>query len=143
MYAHYDKEGNQFNIMDCIIDHNKDGHVVERAGMYIEQGSNKHVMKTTKGWHLCIEWKDGTTSWDRLADLKESNPIDVDEYAVGKNLQDAPAFVWWVPHVLKKRSHITAAVTKIYRKRTHKFGIEVSKSWDDCVILYKDMDSTL
>jgi hypothetical protein len=70
MYAHYDKEGNQFNIMDCIIDHKKDGHAVERADMYIEHGSNKHVRKTTKGWHLCIEWKDGTTSWDRLADLK-------------------------------------------------------------------------
>jgi hypothetical protein len=37
--------------------------------------------------------------------------------------------------VLKKRSHIIDAVTKIYHKRTHKFGIEVPKSWDDCLIL--------
>jgi hypothetical protein len=23
----------------------------------------------TKGWKLCVKWKDGTTSWERLADL--------------------------------------------------------------------------
>jgi hypothetical protein len=28
-----------------------------------------------KGWHLCVEWKDGTIYWERLADLKESNPV--------------------------------------------------------------------
>jgi hypothetical protein len=34
-------------------------------------------------------------------------------------------------------------VTKRYHKRTHKFGIEVPKSWDDCVKLYKENDNTL
>jgi hypothetical protein len=42
---------------------------------------------------LCVEWKDGTTSWERLADLKEINPDEVAEYAVAKSLLDAPAFV--------------------------------------------------
>jgi hypothetical protein len=37
--------------------------------------------------------------------------------------------------VLKKRSRIIADTTKRYHKRTHTFGIEVPKSWDDCVIL--------
>jgi hypothetical protein len=62
---------------------------------------------------------------------------------VGKNLEDAPAFVWWVPNVLKKHIRIIAAVTKRYHKRTHKFLIEVPKSWDDCVRLDKDNDSTI
>jgi hypothetical protein len=79
MYAQCDTEGNQFNIMDCIIDHKKDGHTLERADMYIKHGSNKQVRKTTKGWHLCVERKAGTTSWERLADLKESNPVEVSE----------------------------------------------------------------
>jgi hypothetical protein len=70
VYAQCDTEGNQFNIMDCIIDHKKDGHALERADMYIKHGSNTQVRKTTKGWHLCVEWKDRTTSWERLADLK-------------------------------------------------------------------------
>jgi hypothetical protein len=129
--------------MDCIIDHKKDGHALERADMYIKHGSNTHIRNTTKGWQFCVEWKDGTRSWESLADLKESNPVEVAEYAVGKNLEDAPAFVWWVPHVLKKRSRIIAVITERYHKRIHNFLIEVPKSWDDCVILDKENDTTL
>jgi hypothetical protein len=51
--------------------------------------------------------------------------------------------VWWAPHVLKKCSTIIAAVSKRYHKRTHKFGIEVPKSWNDCVILDKENDNPL
>jgi hypothetical protein len=92
---------------------------------------------------LCVEWKYGTTIWERLADLKESNPVEVVEYAVAKILLDAPDFVWWYPHVLKKRSRIIYDVTKRYHKRTHKFGIEFPKIWDDCVRLDKENDNTL
>jgi hypothetical protein len=74
---------------------------------------------------------------------RESNPVKVAEYAVVKNLLDAPAFLWWVPYVLKKRSRIIAAVTKRYHKRTHKFRIEVPNSWDDCVRLDKENGNTL
>jgi hypothetical protein len=45
--------------------------------------------------------------------------------------------------VLKKRSRIIAAVTKRYHKRTQKFGIEVPKSWNDCIRLDKENDNTL
>jgi hypothetical protein len=44
--------------------------------------------------------------------------------------------------VLKKRSHTIASVTKRYHKRTHKFGIEVPASWDDCVRLDKKNGNT-
>jgi hypothetical protein len=86
---------------------------------------------------LCVEWKDGTTIWEHLVDLKESNPVEVAEYDVAKSFLDAPDFVWWDPHVIKKRSRIITDVTKLYHKHTHKFGIEVPKSWDDCVRLDK------
>jgi hypothetical protein len=111
--------------------------------MYIKHGSKKKVRKTTKGWHLCVEWKYGTISWERLADLKEISPVEVSEYAASKCLLDTPDFVWLAPHVLKKRTRIIADVTKWYHKRTHKFGSEVPKSWDDCVRLDKYNDNTL
>jgi hypothetical protein len=63
--------------------------------MYIKHGRNNKVRKTTKVWHLCVEWKYNTTSWERLADLKESNPVEVAEYAATKSLIDTPAFTWW------------------------------------------------
>ena len=64
MYAQCDTEGNQHLLLDAIIDHRKDGHAVEKADMYIQAGSNRQIRKTTKGWHLCVEWKDGTTTWE-------------------------------------------------------------------------------
>jgi hypothetical protein len=101
------------------------------------------VLKTTKGWHLFVEWKDVTTSWERLAAIKESNPVEVAEYAATKILLNSPAFIWWAPRVLQKRTRIISAVTKRYHKRTHRFGIEVPKSWDDCVKLDTENYNTL
>jgi hypothetical protein len=129
--------------MEGIIDHKTDDHAAEPAYMCIKHGSKKKLRKTTKGWHLCVECKYGTTSWESLVDLKKSNPVEVAEYAAAKSLLDTPAFVWWAPHVLKKRTRIIADVTKRYHKRTHKFGIEVPKIWDECVGLDKENDNTL
>jgi hypothetical protein len=143
IYAQCDIEGRQYNLMEVIIDHRTDGHAFAHAEMYIKHGSNKKVRKTTRGWHLCVEWTDGTTSWERLSDLKESNHVEVAEYAATKILLNTPAFIWWAPHVLQKRTIIIAAVTKRYHKRAHKFGIEIPKSWDDCVKLDKENDNTL
>jgi hypothetical protein len=101
VYAQCDIEGRQFNMMEGIIDHITDGHAVAPAEMYIKHGSNNKVRKTTKGWHLCVEWKDVTTSWEHLADLKESNPVEVAEYAATKSFMNSPAFIWW-PHMCFK-----------------------------------------
>ena len=102
------------------------------------------MRQTTKGWHLCVEWKDGTRSWERLADLKESNPIEVSEYAVAQhNIDGEAAFAWWVPFTLKRRKRIIAAVNKRYHKRTHKFGIEVPKTYEDCVRIDRENGNTL
>jgi hypothetical protein len=128
MYAQCDIEGRQYNLMEGIVYHKKYGHTIEPAYICIKHGSKKQVRKTTNGWNLCVEWKDGNTRWERLMDLKESNPVEVAEYAAAKSLLDAPDFVWWAPHVLKKPSRIIADVTKHYHKRTHKFGIEVPKT---------------
>jgi hypothetical protein len=78
-----------------------------------------------------------------LADLKESNHVEVAEYASTKSLLNSPSFIWWAPYVLQKRTRIIADVTKRYQKRTHKFGIEVPKSWDECVKLDKENDNNL
>jgi hypothetical protein len=98
MYAQCEIEGRQYNLMEGIIDQRNDGHAVAPAEIYIKHGSNKKVRKTTKGWHLCVEWKDGTKIWDRLADLKESNPNEVAEYAATKSLIYTPGFIW-CPHI--------------------------------------------
>jgi ribosomal protein L31E len=143
MYAQCDTEGNQYLLLKEIVDWKRDDTATPKADMYVTRGANKHFRKTTKGWQLCVEWKDGTTSWERLADLKESNPVEVAEFAVAHGLQDEPAFIWWVPYTLKRRNRIIAAVNKRSLKRTHKFGIEVPRTYDDCVRLDRQNNNTL
>jgi hypothetical protein len=50
------------------------------------------MRRTTKGWQLLLQWKDGSNTWIPLKDLKESNPVDVAEYAVANKLVHEPAF---------------------------------------------------
>lgn len=143
MYAQCDMDGNQQLLLQAIVDFRKDGHAVEVADMYVQRGNNRHLRKTTKGWHLCVEWKDGSTTWERLADLKESYPVEVAEYAIAQGIDHEPAFAWWAPYVLKRRNRIIAAVNKRYHKRTHKFGIRVPKTWDEAVEIDKENGNTL
>jgi hypothetical protein len=60
------------------------------------------MKKSTKGWQLCVQWKDGSASWERLADVKESNPIEVAEHSVARGFESKPGFAWWVDFTLKK-----------------------------------------
>jgi hypothetical protein len=142
MFAQFDNEGNQYLLLAGIVDHRKDNSAVEKKDMYFKQGSNQQLRKTSKGWSFCVEWKDGSTSWERLADLKESNPVEIADYVVTHGLDSEPAFAWWVPFTLKRRNRIMAAVHKRYHKRTHKFGIEIPKTYEDCVRIDKENGNT-
>ena len=129
MYAQVDEEGHTIVIMDEIIDHAMDGSAVSADDLYVTtKNGKKHMRRTTQGWKLCVLWKDGSTSWERLADLKESNPVECAEYAVANKLTNQPAFAWWVPFTLKTRNRIIAAVNSRYAKKSHKFGLELPKS---------------
>ena len=143
MYSQCDTEGNLYLLLKSIVGHKKDDIAVSRDDMYIQHGTNKHLQKTTKGWKLCVKWKDGTTTWANLADLKESYPAEVAEYAIAQCIHDEPAFLWWVPYTIKRRNRIIAAVNARYHKRTHKFGIEIPKTFDECVQLDKANGNTM
>ena len=100
---------------------------------------------STVGWQICCEWKDGSTSWEKLSDLKESHPVQTAEYAVAQGIDHEPAFNWWVRHVLKKRDRIISLVKRRsarYHKRTHKWGIEVPKTVEEAIAIDKKNDNT-
>jgi hypothetical protein len=73
-------------------------------------------------------WKDGSTSWEALKDLKESFPVQVAELAVSQGIQDEPAFAWWVKEPLSKKNRIVKAMKMHYAWKTQKFGIQLPKS---------------
>ena len=64
---------------------------------------------TTKGWEFQVQWNDGTSPWVPLKDMKESNLIEVAEYATARSgIQLEPAFIWWIPNMLHKHDQIIA-----------------------------------
>jgi hypothetical protein len=130
--------------VDEIIDHKIDGLAVAPDDMYYtDKHGVKRIRQTTKGWVLLLQWKDGSTTWFPLKDLKESNPIEVAEYAVANKLLHEPAFAWWVPDVLQKRDRIISAVKTRYLKRTHKFGICMPKSVKQALEIDRDTNTSL
>ena len=48
--------------------------------------------------------------------MKELYPVEVAEYSVTRNINQEPAFEWWVRHFPKKRDRIIAAVAKGFPK---------------------------
>src|SRR6056300_1207277 len=86
------------------------------------------MRKTTVGWKLKVLWSDDSYSWIDLKYLKESNPVDVAEFAEVHGLVKEPAFAWWVPYTLRKCNVIISAVKARAQQVTRKYGIELSTS---------------
>jgi hypothetical protein len=104
LYSSVDQDGKRFVLMDSIVDHKMNELALTKADAFIELKGKRVRRMTTKGWKLCVQWKDGSTSWECLKDLKESYPVQVAEYAVANCIDDCPAFAWWVPFTIKKRT---------------------------------------
>jgi hypothetical protein len=129
IYLQVDDEGNQFLLLQEIIDHKKDDLAVKMKDMWITSiNGNKSIHLTTKGWKLCVVWRDGSTSWEPLKDLKESNPLQVAEYAVANDIDNEPAFAWWVKEALQCHNRMISAARSRYWKKMHKFGIQIPKT---------------
>ena len=73
--------GNRQVLMDVIVDHFMNVMEIRQQGMFIttKTGTKCHH-KTTKGWEILIQWKDGGTSCASLKDIKESYPVQVTQY---------------------------------------------------------------
>ena len=130
--------------IDEIVGHrfNKEAIHPEDGWYITPQGAKKRVI-TTRGCELNIQWKDGTTSWVPLKDMKEANPLEVAEYTVRMNITNHPAFAWWVPLTIKRRDKIVKLVTHRLAKKQVKFGIKVPASVDEALELDRVNGNTL
>ena len=46
--------------------------------------------------------------WIKLAEMKESHPVEVAEYARARGINKEPVFEWWVPQYSEKEaSHLS------------------------------------
>ena len=107
IHSQVDEHGHYGTFFDSVIDIRKDESVVKKEDGYIitNQGRKKRRI-TTKGWQACILWKEGSDTWVPLSEIKESNPVEVAEFAINRNIHHEPAFAWWVPYVIRKRTRL-------------------------------------
>jgi len=125
MFAQVNDKGRSHQILDEIVDHRHTKESVPKEAGFITLRGKNHPLQTTKGWELCILWKNGDTSWEKLTDLKEANPIKTAEYAVSKGSIEESAFNWWVLYTLKKCDFIISTIRARFIQQDYKFGIKV------------------
>ena len=70
-----------------IVGHRKNAEVIEKESPEATHEAGNGDMapvKTTKGWEIKIEFNNGETAWLPLVDVKDSNSIELAEYAIAQ-----------------------------------------------------------
>jgi hypothetical protein len=133
LFSQCDPDGNQYVLLDEIVDHRRLPTAIKLADQNVIRANGRTYLKrSTIGWQICCQWKDGSSSWENLSNLKESHPIETSEYAKIIGIDHEPAFNWGVPHILKKRDRIILLVKKRnprFLKKTHKGVDYMAPEW--------------
>ena len=81
-------------LMNGIIDYNKDDVVaISKADKYvITRRGRRNIRKSTVGWKLLFQWKDGPETWIPLKDMKNSQPVETAEFACARGIDYEVAF---------------------------------------------------
>jgi hypothetical protein len=135
IYNQVDDYGFSESLFTDIIGHrkNEEAAMPDEDFTALEASKKPFHARTTKGWDISIQWSDGSSSWHPLSEIKNSFPVHLAEYAVRNELQDEPAFRWWIKHTLRRKKYMLKAVKTRYSKQTHKFGIQVPQSVEEAL----------
>jgi len=118
VYNQIDGDGYDENLFQDIIDHRFDSTALTKEELQqlrcVRSENQGKRFCTLKGWEICLSWKDGTTSWHPLSEVKNSSPLLLAKYAVTNGLNDEPAFAWRVPHTIKKEIRLVKAIKSRY-----------------------------
>ena len=129
LLSQVDEEGHRQMMLSDIFDHRKsDSAIPMSEGTFKTHTGATRRKITTLGWEICVLWKDGSTDWVALKDLKQSYPVHIAEYAIRNEIENEPAFAWWVPYTIRKEKRILSKIKTKYWQRTHKYGIRLPRT---------------
>ena len=144
LLSQVEEEGHCQMIINEILDHQMTGSAMnENEGTFNSRSDMKRKKRTTQVWEICVQWKDGSTNWTALKDMKDYYPVDLADYEGTNNIQDEPAFAWWVPYMLRKRKRIIARLRSKYWEKNHKYGIWIPKSMKQSKEIDEENGNTL
>lgn len=136
IYQQVDTAGHSTVHLEAIIDYKRDRNAVPMEQKHIlTKSGQRRFRKSTIGWKLLVRFRNGTVQWIPLRTLKETNPIEVAEYAIAHAIDKQPAFHWWVHYTLKERDRIVATVESRVKLTKHKYGIQVPMNIKEAIIL--------
>ena len=144
MFASVDEEGHRHLLLDSIVDIRKTSDAIAKEDAFVTSSNGvRRRRETTKGWEVLVGWKDGSTTWSKLKDVKDSYPVQLAEFAVQQKIDDEPVFAWWVPYVIKKKGRIIAKIKSKYWERTHKYGVKLPKTVKQAIEIDNENGNTL
>ena len=83
MLSQVDSKGHNYQVLTEVTYHKKGDSYIAKVDCFIKSSSgNLHWNMTTCGRKILVEWKDRSVDWVPLQYLKQSNPVDLAEYAV-------------------------------------------------------------
>ena len=129
LYEQIDDDGYFLTKLEAIIDYKKDSDALSQdESIIVTKSGQKRIRQSTRGWKMLVKFTDGSNQWVPLRILKETNPVEVAEFAVARQIHQGPAFRWWVPYVLRKKDAIISSITHKLRRVTHKYGIKIPRN---------------
>ena len=71
LFSQVNQDGRNFLLFNSILDSRTDGTQIKEGDNVIHvSNGNKRRRETTKGWEVCIQWKDGISTWNQVKDGK-------------------------------------------------------------------------
>ena len=89
MYAQCDADGNEYLLLKALVDDNKMISLIEQQTSI---WGKPVTWKKPVGWQICCQWKDASTSLEKLSKLKESHPVQTAEFAVVQGIDHKKGF---------------------------------------------------
>jgi hypothetical protein len=138
-FAHCDDEAQQHVVLAEIVDHKAYGRASRADDGYVTTKQGRRVAKkTTKGLKILCQWKDRSTDWMDIRYSKDSNPIELAEYAVANRIEEEHVFKWWFSETLRMRNRIIGTVKSQYWKTSHKYGVRLRHSIQEALKIDKE-----
>jgi len=133
-----------YSILKGIVSHRCDKTAIHKDDGFIttDRGKKRRII-TVAGWEFLVQWNDGTMQWVPLKELKDSNPLEVMDYVYANDIQDHPAFAWWVGHVKRKKKALISKVKSKYWRINEKFGVKLPHSVKEAIDIDKRNGNTL
>ena len=102
MLSQVEYEVQHYQLLNELNGHKRDDSVITTVNGFIKSiNGNLHQKRTTRGWKLLVEWRDGSVNRVLLKDLKQSILVELYEYTVANEISDETAFKLWVEETLR------------------------------------------